>query len=140
MIVPAILLLLAIQSSVADPPPRQIAVAIFKIEDGMIHQLVEPIGIEAIQGNWAAEIMNESHVVCSGSGVSSYEPKMAPLIMTPEQWTGDPNGCPMVDGFPYTAHVSWEWTAQSGEALVIRSIEVNYEFIYSRPQELASDG
>ena len=110
-----------------EVPPR-LLVRDLSFRDGMIYQDVGPAELPEIAGTWNAAIWSEAgRLICHGSGSDLYEPKLKPLIFTPDQWTGD--RCEMTRGATYRGEGLWRWWTAQGQQAIGRSFTFTY-----RPQ------
>jgi len=96
-----------------EPGPRALQLRELRYEAGLIHQLVEPRSGPGFQAAWTASIARDGALVCAGSGVGEYAPRIEALRMTPDQWVGAPCG-PLVPGAEYRASASWQWLDERG--------------------------
>ena len=88
-------------------PPRALTVTQLEFIDGEFHQITEPIGQGSIRADWAAKIeTGDGKFVCGGGATSTYGRRSVPLVMTPDDWTGDT--CDLLPG-KYKAKALWEF-------------------------------
>ena len=95
-----------------QPVPRLI-VHDLAFRDGMIEQLVAPEELPEIGADWSASIWSTAgRLMCRGEGSNVYEPKLAPLRMTPDEWTGDV--CGLQPNEEYRGEARWTWFDTEG--------------------------
>lgn len=95
------------------PETRELRIEVLGYENGRILQLVEPTSGPGLQAIWTAEITRDGELICAGSGVGDYTPRIVPLRFTPSQWVGDACG-PLLTGVEHQASASWQWLDERG--------------------------
>jgi hypothetical protein len=58
---------------------------------GHIHQYLTIRSLRPVAATWVAEIVRAGIIICKGSGIAAYEPRIngESRAFTPSQWTGD---------------------------------------------------
>lgn len=107
----------------------RLVVSSLGFENGRIYQHVAPRDMPAIVANWSASVWSlDGRLMCNGRGVDEYEPKIEPVRMTVDDWTGDE--CGLVPGERYRGEAAWSWTSLKGEA---RRTSSSFTFTYRPP-------
>lgn len=98
--------------------------------DGYFYQLMTTTEREMRQADWSADIWDGPKFVCGDGGNGTYQQRNQPVLMLPDDWTGD-DCSKLINGREYQAKASWEYWDAEGNRY---EITASFDFTYSEPK------
>ena len=99
-------------------------------ENGYFSQQIDTEAGTLLKADWSASIFQDFFHICSGSGSATYGGRNMPVLLEPNDWTGDE--CNLVAGEEYEARAAWSYFDADGDFHQATRV---FFFTYSEPAE-----